>query len=58
MGIKPKGINWEIYWVHFWRREMFSLLLKGLTPPHYNIISCEWSSSHASPGVFVFQFHL
>lgn len=47
----------EIHWIHFWRRAMFSLL-KGLTSRRYDIISCEQSSSRASPGVFVFQFSL
>ncbi len=37
---------------------MFSLLLKGLTPPCYDIISSERSSFRASPGVFIFQFSL
>ncbi len=37
---------------------MFSLLLKGLTPPCYDIISSERSSFRASTGVFVFQLSL
>lgn len=37
---------------------MFSLLLKGLTPPCNDIISSQRSSFRASPGVFVFQFSL
>ncbi len=37
---------------------MFSLLLKGSTPPCYDIISSERSSFRASPGVFIFQLSL